>query len=51
MSYDFETILNNLVMAINKKEDVIADAIAGTHSLKTVLSIYTAIKTQKAVRL
>ncbi len=51
MSYDFETILNNLVMAINKKEDVIADAEAGTHSLKTVLSIYTAIKTQKAVRL
>ncbi len=51
MSYDFETILNNLVMAINKKEDVIADAKAGTHSLKTVLSIYTAIKTQKAVRL
>jgi predicted dehydrogenase len=51
ISYDFETILNNLVMAINKKEDVIADAKAGTHALKIVLSIYTAIKTQKAVRL
>jgi UDP-N-acetylglucosamine 3-dehydrogenase len=50
-SYDFETILNNLVRAINKKEGIIASAEAGIHSLKTALSVYKAIKTKKSVRL
>ena len=50
-SHDFEIILNNLVSAIDKKEHLIADAEAGLYSLKTVLSVYEAIKTRKAVSL
>jgi predicted dehydrogenase len=50
-SNDFETILNNLVHAINKKEGVIADGQAGLDSLKTALSAYEAIKTSRPVRL
>lgn len=50
-SQDFEIILNNLIQAINKKEEVIADADAGIHSLKVALSVYKAIKTTTPVRL
>lgn len=50
-SHDFKTILNNMIGAINKKEDVIADATAGIHSLKTALSVYQGTKTGKPVRL
>ncbi len=51
VSYDFQAILNNLISAINKKEETIANAEAGIHSLKTALSIYKAIKTKKPVSL
>jgi len=50
-SYDFEIILNNLVMAINKKEEVIANVESGLHSLQIVFSAYKAIKTSKPVSL
>lgn len=50
-SHDFEVILNNIVRSINNKEKIIADAKAGVDSLKTALSVYNAIKTQKPVRL
>lgn len=49
--YDFEAILNNLVRAINKKEEIIADAADGLHSLETALSVYKAIAIKKPVRL
>jgi predicted dehydrogenase len=48
-SNDFEIILNNLVRAINKEEDVIANGEDGFHSLKTALSIYKSLKTKKPV--
>ena len=50
-SYDFETILNNLVRAVHQKEKVIASAEDGLYSLQTALSVYKAIKTGRAVRL
>ncbi|MBI5739872.1 MAG: Gfo/Idh/MocA family oxidoreductase [Nitrospirae bacterium] len=50
-SYDFEKILNNLVRAINEKDAVIADAEAGLGSLRTVLSVYKAIRTGTPARL
>ncbi len=48
-SQDFLIILNNLIRAINNKEDVIADSIAGINSLKTSLSAYQWIKDRKPV--
>jgi predicted dehydrogenase len=50
-SNDFEVILNNLVRAINEKEEVIADAEAGLRSLQTALSVYESIKTASPVKL
>ncbi len=46
--YDFEIVLKNLVGAINKKEEIFADAKAGLDSLKTALSIYNAVKTKRS---
>jgi len=50
-SCDFETILNNMVSAINKKDKIIANAEAGLHSLHTALSVYKALKAKTPVRL
>jgi predicted dehydrogenase len=50
-SYDFQIILDNLIKAINKKAEIIADAEDGLHSLKTVLAIYKGISTRRPVRL
>ncbi len=47
MSHDFEMILNNMVKAINKKDDIIANGEAGLNSLKTALSVYNTIKIPK----
>jgi predicted dehydrogenase len=51
LSYDFEIILNNFVKALNKKEEIVANAEAGFQSLKTALSVYKSIRTKKQVRL
>ena len=48
-SHDFEIMLNNIVRAVNNKEEVIADTGAGTNSLRTALSIYRSIETGKPV--
>ena len=48
---DFEIILKNLVKAINKKEAVLADTTAGVNTLRSVLSIYKAIRTGAPVKL
>lgn len=50
-SYDFEIILNNLVRAINKKEDVIANGEDGFNALKTTLAIYRSLNAKEAVTL
>lgn len=42
---DFRTILDNMVGAIHKKEELIADAEAGVASLRTVLSAYKSVRT------
>jgi len=48
---DFEIILNNLVNSINKKEEPVADAEAGLHSLEAVLAVYKAIRSREPVQL
>jgi len=50
-SFDLEIILHNLVRAINKKEEVTANAEAGLNSLKTALAVYQAIKIGKSFKL
>ncbi len=50
-SNDFEVILSNLISAINKKDEVIANAEAGINSLQAALSVYKAIETAAPVKL
>lgn len=45
ISYDFETILNNMISTINKKETIVADAQAGLYSLQITHAVYKAIET------
>ncbi len=50
-SQDFKIILNNLIEAINEKEDVVASAEAGLNSLQSALLVYKAIKTSTPIKL